>query len=134
MCLAQASPQNAVQSGASARMRRRAPLSCVALLLLLVPLIGFGGLRQQGTAQRRTRILMGGAMAAGGMSQAGAAGHKQYSQVADYAGYDGGATFDQPETLHSAAQIVSEGVCRRAGYWVVTKCIPAWLGCLPSLA
>ncbi|EIE21418.1 hypothetical protein COCSUDRAFT_43154 [Coccomyxa subellipsoidea C-169] len=90
-------------------MRRRAPLSCVALLLLLVPLIGFGGLRQQGTAQRRTRILMGGAMAAGGMSQAGAAGHKQYSQVADYAGYDGGATFDQPETLHSAARIVSEG-------------------------
>ena len=56
-------------------------------------------------------MLFGGALAATEISQAGGAtGERQYSQVADFAGYDGGAAFDQPETvLHIASRTVSEG-------------------------
>lgn len=108
--LGQAPSDDTRRSGTCARGRGRPPVTLVVLLLLLVPMMSFGGLRHQQPRQRRPHMLFGGALAASEISQDGAAGRRQYSQVADFAGYDGDASLDQPESvLHTTARTVSEG-------------------------
>lgn len=88
---------------------RPLPLIAVALVFM-VPFVELGGLRQHGaTRQRGTRMLIGGAMAAVEIGQAGSERRVRYSQVADFAGFDGGALFDQPEPSRASAIPVSHG-------------------------
>ena len=95
-------------SNECARVR---PLPLLALaLVFLVPFVELGGLRQQGTPQKRgTRMLIGGAMAAAEIGQAGSERRVRYSQVADFAGFNGGALFDQPESSRPSTIPVSHG-------------------------
>lgn len=92
---------------------RRWRLSHIVLALLLFSIVG-GSLhhRAQPNAQPRlARLLLTGAMASTEIGQASAAeAPVRFSQVADYAGFDNGAHFDQPDPLHAGSVVAaSEG-------------------------